>query len=125
PPTGASASTRCCSRAPPGRASQTRAPEASRGASSTATTSSRRATSIPAGSASVERDPQRRQLLLQLGRHLLVHRLTHVDAQALLEPVAPATLLALVEVGLRLAHLLVGEHPIEVRLHHLLAVRAV
>src|SRR4029077_2526349 len=46
------------------------------------------------------------------------------DPQALLELVAPAALLALVEVGLRRGHFLIGEDVVEVRLHPLLAVRA-
>src|SRR5579872_3262401 len=61
----------------------------------------------------VQRDPQRGELLLQLRRHRLGHRRAHVDAQALLEPISLATPLALVEMRLRLAHLLFAEDVIE------------
>src|SRR5437763_12202290 len=69
-------------------------------------------------------NPQRRELLLQLDRHRLAEGLAHVVAQALLEPVALTAPLALVEMRLRLAPLRLAEGVVEVRLHHLLAVRA-
>src|SRR3974377_647351 len=71
-----------------------------------------------------ERDAQRRQLLLQRRRHLLVDREPHVHPQALLEAIAPPPRLAPLEMHLRLPYLRVAEDVIEVRLHHLLAVRA-
>src|SRR6266567_1285666 len=72
----------------------------------------------------LQRDSEGGELLPKLRRHLLGRRLAHVDAQALLEPVAPAAGLALGEMRLRRGHLLVGEDVVEVRLHHLFAVRA-
>src|SRR6266487_4424290 len=72
----------------------------------------------------LERDPERGELLPQLRPHLLRGRCPYVDTQALLEPVAPPAGLALGEMRLRRGHLLVGEDVVEVRLHHLLAVRA-
>src|SRR5215831_11341998 len=71
-----------------------------------------------------ERNPESRELHAQLFGHRLVHRLPHVDPQALLELVAPAAVHTLGEMCLRLGHLLVGEDMVEVRLHHLFAVRA-
>src|SRR5207302_2674174 len=73
----------------------------------------------------LERNAQCGELLPQLHRHLLLRgRLAHVDAQALLEAVASPAELALGEMRLRRGHLLVGEDMVEVRLHHLPAVRA-
>jgi hypothetical protein len=73
---------------------------------------------------SVQRNPQRGELLLQRRRHRLGDGLTHVDAEALLEAVPPPAPLALVEVQLGLDPLGLREDVVEVRLHHLLAVRA-
>src|SRR6185436_10769247 len=94
--TAASASTPSCSRAPHGRASPTRARNRCPRGSSRATTSRR-----PGTSTSVQRNPERRQFLPELDRHLLGGRLTNVDPQALLEAVTPPALLALVEMRLR------------------------
>jgi len=65
-----------------------------------------------------------KELFPKLGRHPLVRRLAHVDPQALFELVAPLAVHALGEMCLRLILLLLGEDMVEVRLHHLLAVRA-
>src|SRR6185437_2159392 len=66
--------------------------------------------------------PERRQLLLQLGRHLLGADLPDEDPQALLEPVALAAVPAVGEMGLGLGALAVVESAIEVGLHHLFAL---
>src|SRR5215467_3106108 len=71
-----------------------------------------------------QRDPESRELHAQLLGHRLVYGLANVDAQALLELVTPTTIDALGEMRLRLGHLLVGEDMVDVRLHHLLAMRA-
>src|ERR1700757_1823333 len=72
-----------------------------------------------------QRNPEGRELLAELDGHLLPRgRLPHVDAEALLELVAPPAELAVREVRLRRRHLRVGEDMVEIRLHHLLAVRA-
>src|SRR5262249_12061316 len=116
----ASASTRSCSRVRCGRTCPTRAPARCPRGSSPATTWSRPATSTSL----FQRNPESRELHAQLLGHLLGRRFAYVDPQALLEPVAPAAGLALGEMRLRLSHLLVSEDMVEVRLHHLLAVRA-
>ena len=75
--------------------SRTKAPARSRSTAVAVTTCPAGRRRRPPGTRLVERDPQCRELLLQLGRHLLVHRLPDVDAQALLEPVAPPAVVAL------------------------------
>src|SRR4051794_16685600 len=108
---------------PPARSGPTpptRARSRSRPASLPATTSCRRETSTSL----LERDPESRQLLPELRRHLFGYRLAHVDPQTLLELVAPLAIDALGQMCLRLILLLVGEDVVEIRLHHLLAVRA-
>src|SRR4029453_7324483 len=73
---------------------------------------------------SLELQPQRRELRLEVGGHRLRDDLAHVDAQALLEAVAPPAPVAPVEMLLRLDPLLLAEDVVEIRLHHLLTVRA-
>jgi hypothetical protein len=62
--------------------------------------------------------------LPERGRHRLAHDLANVHAQALLEAVPTPTPVATVEVLLRFSSLRVGQDVIEVRLHHLFAMRA-
>src|SRR5918912_2801848 len=71
-----------------------------------------------------QRRPQRDELLLQLERHRLIDDLPYVLAQLDLELVAAAAPRAIVQVRLRLHHLRVREHAVEVRLHQLLALLA-
>ena len=61
---------------------------------------------------------------LERRRHRLGHDLAHVDAQALLEAVPPPAPVAFVEMVLGLEPLVLGQDVIDVRLHHLFAVRA-
>src|SRR5262245_44574684 len=70
-----------------------------------------------------QRDPEVRQFLPKLGPHLLLGRLADIDPQALLEAVAPPARVARVEMELGRDPLLLREDVVEVRLHHLLAVR--
>src|SRR5262245_24043626 len=72
----------------------------------------------------VKRGAESRELLLELERHLLVGGGADVSPQRHLEPVAAASIRALVEVRLGLAHLLVAQVAIEIRLHDLFASRA-
>src|SRR5262249_9172590 len=72
----------------------------------------------------LKRRAQSCELRLQLDRHLLGGCRPHVPPQRDLEAVAPPAVLAPVEVRLGLADLRLVELPVEVRLHHLLALVA-
>src|ERR1043166_1579224 len=72
----------------------------------------------------LKRRAERGELRLQLDRHRLLRgHGSDVPPQRDLEAVAPPAVRAPVEMRLGLAHLLVVEDAVEVRLHHLLALR--
>ena len=71
-----------------------------------------------------ERVLERRELLLELRRHLLDDRLAHVAPERLLELVALAAVAAVVEMRLGDRVLVLGELTVEEWLEHLLALRA-